>query len=51
MIFYGGPVDELLICNIDDVEMPIGVEVIAESFGLNVSYETSNNNSILSHGI
>ena len=38
---YGGPVNELLICNIDDIEIPLGVEVTAESFGLNVSYETA----------
>lgn len=45
MVFYGGAVDELLICNVDDVEMPIGVEISAESFGLSVSYEV---NSLLS---
>ena len=38
-VFYGGPIDEVLICNIDDLEVPLGFELAAESFGLNVSHE------------
>ena len=38
-VFYGGPIDEVLICNIDDLEVPLGFELVAESFGLNVSHE------------
>lgn len=38
-IFYGGHIDELLICNIEDLEVPLGFELEAESFGLNVSHE------------
>jgi hypothetical protein len=28
-----------LICHIDDLEVPLGFEFAAESFGLNVSHE------------
>ena len=38
-LYYGGIVDELFICNIDDLEIPLGFEFAAESFGLNVSHE------------
>ncbi len=38
-LYYGGIVDEVFICNIDDLEVPIGFEFSAESFGLNVSHE------------
>jgi hypothetical protein len=31
----------LFICNIDDLEIPLGFEFHADSFGLNVSYETT----------
>jgi hypothetical protein len=39
-VYYGGHVDELLICNVDDYEIPLGIAVTAESFGLNVAFET-----------
>ena len=39
-VYFGGSVDELLICNVEDIEIPLGVEIHAESFGLKVSYET-----------
>ena len=39
-MFYGGKVDELLVCQVDDLGVPLGVRVTAESFGLNVAYET-----------
>jgi hypothetical protein len=32
-------VDEVFICNVDDLEVPLGFEFAAESFGLNVSHE------------
>jgi hypothetical protein len=38
-VFVGGNINELFICNIDDVEMPLGFEMNADAFGLNVSYE------------
>jgi hypothetical protein len=41
LVYYGGKVDELLICNIEDIEIPLGIELHAESFGLNVQYEVS----------
>lgn len=33
--------DELFICNIEDIEIPLGVEISAESLGLSVAYETA----------
>jgi len=41
MVQYGGHVDELLVCSIDDIGVPLGFVVTAESFGLNVAFETS----------
>ena len=41
LVYYGGKVDELLVCNIEDIEIPLGIEVHAESYGLNVVYETN----------
>lgn len=41
LVYYGGKVDELLICHVEDVEIPLGIELHAESFGLNVQYEVS----------
>lgn len=38
-LYYGGAVDELFICNINDLEIPLGFELKADSFGLNVSHE------------
>lgn len=38
--FMGGNLNELFICDIQDMEMPIGFEMHASAFGLNVSYET-----------
>jgi len=38
-LYYGGLVDEVFICNVDDLEIPLGFELAAESFGLNVSHE------------
>lgn len=40
-VFIGGNINELFICNIDDVEIPLGFELYADAFGLNVSYEVS----------
>jgi hypothetical protein len=40
-VYTGGNINELFICNIDDVEIPLGFEFHADSFGLNVSYETT----------
>jgi hypothetical protein len=31
----------LFICNIEDLEIPLGFEMHADAFGLNVSYETT----------
>lgn len=33
--------DELLVCNIEDMEIPLGIEVHADSYGLNVVYESN----------
>ena len=41
IIFYkGGQIDELIICNVEDLELPLGFEVKADAFGLNVAYLT-----------
>lgn len=39
-VYYGGEVNELFMCDIDDVEMPLGFEVKGDAFGLNVTYLT-----------
>jgi hypothetical protein len=38
--FVGGTLNELFLCDIQDNEMPLGFEMHANAFGLNVSYET-----------
>ena len=38
-VFVGGNINELFICNIDDLEIPLGFELHADAFGLNVVYE------------
>ena len=38
-LYYGGVVEELFICNVEDLEIPLGFELKADSFGLNVSHE------------
>jgi len=40
-VYYGGVVDELFICHVDDLEIPLGFELKADSFGLNVSHEVA----------
>jgi hypothetical protein len=40
-VYYGGEVNELFLCDIDDVEMPLGFEAKGDAFGLNVTYLTS----------
>lgn len=39
-VYTGGNLSELFLCNIQDMELPIGVEMLADAYGLNVSYET-----------
>jgi len=45
-LYYGGVVEELFICNIDDLEIPLGFELKADSFGLNVSHEIAQDANI-----
>jgi len=41
IIFYkGGQINELIMCNVQDLELPLGFEVKADAFGLNVAYLT-----------
>lgn len=40
-VFKGGAIDELFMCDIQDLELPLGFEVKADAFGLNVAYMTS----------
>lgn len=39
-VFKGGSIDELFMCDIQDIELPLGFEVKADAFGLNVAYLT-----------
>lgn len=36
----GGAIDELLMCDVEDLELPLGFEIKAEAYGLNVAYLT-----------
>ena len=39
-VYTGGNLSELFLCNIQDMELPVGFEMLADAYGLNVSYET-----------
>lgn len=39
-VFTGGNLNELFLCDIQDMEMPVGFEMLADAYGLNVSYES-----------
>tara|TARA_B110000285_G_C15124487_1_gene619273 strand:+ start:268 stop:948 length:681 start_codon:yes stop_codon:yes gene_type:complete len=39
-VFTGGNLNELFLCDIQDMELPVGFEMLADAYGLNVSYET-----------
>ena len=39
-VFTGGNLSELFLCEVSDMELPIGFEMLADAYGLNVSYET-----------
>lgn len=39
-VYTGGNLSELFLCDIQDMEMPVGFEMMADAYGLNVSYET-----------
>jgi hypothetical protein len=43
-VFTGGKMNELFL-DIEDMELPIGFEMLADIFGLNVSYETQEEQS------
>lgn len=38
-VYTGGNLNELFLCDIKDMEMPLGFEMHADAYGLNVSYE------------
>jgi len=40
-VYYGGAIDELFMCDVEDLELPLGFEVKADAFGLNVVYLTA----------
>lgn len=40
-VFYGGLIDELFLCDVEDLELPLGFEVHADAYGLNVVYLTA----------
>lgn len=37
--------NELFICDVRDMELPIGFELLADIYGLNVAYETQEDQS------
>lgn len=39
-VYTGGNLNELFMCDIKDNELPLGFEMLADAYGLNVSYET-----------
>ena len=39
-VYTGGNLNELFLCDIQDMELPVGFEMLADAYGLNVSYET-----------
>lgn len=39
-VYTGGNLNDLFLCDINDMEMPLGFEMLADAYGLNVSYET-----------
>jgi len=39
-VYTGGNLNELFLCDIQDMELPIGFEMLADAYGLNVCYET-----------
>ena len=39
-VFTGGNLNELFLCDIADLQLPLGFEMLADAYGLNVSYET-----------
>jgi len=40
-VFIGGQIDELFMCDVEDLELPLGFEMKADAFGLNVAYLTA----------
>lgn len=44
-VYTGGNLNELFLCDIKDMEMPLGFEMMADAYGLNVSYETQEDQS------
>lgn len=50
----GGSIEELITCNVQDIDMPLGfllksnlVETVAETYGLSVSYELYDESALL----
>lgn len=44
-VYTGGNLNELFLCDIQDMELPIGFEMLCDAYGLNVSYETQEDTS------
>jgi len=45
-VYKGGNLNELFMCDIRDMELPLGFEMLADSYGLNVSYETQDDSTV-----
>jgi len=39
-VMTGGSINELVMCDVEDVELPLGFEIKADAYGLNVVYLT-----------
>lgn len=48
-VFAGGEIDELALCDVEDTELPLGFEIKADAFGLNVAYLTKEDQALASH--
>jgi hypothetical protein len=46
-VYSGGNINELFMCHIQDIEVPLGFELTADSFGLSVAYETTDEASAM----
>ena len=47
-MYIGGQIDELFLCDVEDMELPLGFIVKADAFGLNVAYMTTEEQTLTS---
>lgn len=44
-VYTGGNINEIFICDIEDLELPLGFEFKADAYGLNVIYQNEEDNA------